>query len=229
MIVVDDFAALDNAGVGACLGRSPSTRLCCADGNEITAFVAGKGVSLGCRNTYFPVKGPVCLFFGRRGSRNADAIIPGRNLTHNPILLSEEEGQNQRQYERQMLHQRKYSLFFASSHHRRKGTRYKLCPRAMHQSLQTHHGFTSQSGPYRPVVSEWSFPVLSTLCRIQSGNKPLCPQPVRSMPHRLSPSRNTRVQQKGPLPAPLSEGYWFLYESMLLQKRTRHLSRESRG
>ena len=122
MIVVDDFSALDDAGIGPGLRRSPSARLCGTNRDKIAGFITGKSVSLGCRNTYFPVKGPVCLFFGRRGSRNADAIIPGRNLTHNPILLSEEEGQYQRQYQRQILHQRKYSLFFAPCHHRRMGT-----------------------------------------------------------------------------------------------------------
>lgn len=89
MIVVDDFSALDDAGVGACLGRSPSAGLCGTDRYKIAGFITGKSVSLGCGDAYLPVERLVCLL-----------------LAHIPILPPEEERQYQRQYEYQRLHGR---------------------------------------------------------------------------------------------------------------------------
>ena len=86
MIVVDDLSALDNAGVGPGLRRSPSARLCGTDRDKVAGFITGKGVTLSCSKAYFSVKGPVCLLLGRRRSRNTDATLLWRNLTHFSFL-----------------------------------------------------------------------------------------------------------------------------------------------
>ena len=63
MIVVDDFSALDHAGIGAGLRRSPPAALGCAERDEITAFAAGKGISLRSREANFTVERLVGLLF----------------------------------------------------------------------------------------------------------------------------------------------------------------------
>ena len=74
MIVVDDFAALHDAGVGACLGRSPSARLGSTDRDEVAAFVASEGVALRSSNADFPVERHIIELLRGRTGRYA---VPG--------------------------------------------------------------------------------------------------------------------------------------------------------
>lgn len=74
MIVVDDFSALDNAGVGPGLRRSPSAGLCGTDRNKVAGFIIGKGVTLGRRDADFPVQRNLIILLRRRTGRHA---VPG--------------------------------------------------------------------------------------------------------------------------------------------------------
>ena len=75
MIVVNNFTTLDDAGVGACLGRSPSTRLGGADRNEVAAFTTGKGVSLCSRDADLPVERHlIALLRGRTGRHTVSGL-----------------------------------------------------------------------------------------------------------------------------------------------------------
>ena len=74
MIVVDDFAALDDAGVGAGLGRSPSARLGSTDRDEVAAFVASEGVALRSSKADFPIQCNIIALLRRRTGRHT---VPG--------------------------------------------------------------------------------------------------------------------------------------------------------
>ena len=65
MIVVNDFSALDHAGIGPGLQRSPPAALGSAERDEIAAFAAGKGISLRSREANFTAERLVGLLFRR--------------------------------------------------------------------------------------------------------------------------------------------------------------------
>lgn len=81
MVVVDDFAAFDDAEGRADLRIDPPAGLCCLDGNRVCAVTAGKSISL-CRY-------------------NADVAVvsDSRDRTHFFRPSSGKEGQQDGKYE----------------------------------------------------------------------------------------------------------------------------------
>ena len=111
MIVVNNFTTLDDAGVGACLGRSPSARLGGANGHEVAAFVASEGVALRSSNADFPIQCNIIALLRRRTGRHT---VPGLLAADARLacLVPIEQSQQQRQYNRNPFHGIKFTHSF---------------------------------------------------------------------------------------------------------------------
>lgn len=77
MVVVDDFAALDDSESRFGLGRSPPAGICRPYRYGIAVLAACKGISLCCRDADLPVLGQVRRFVRRRRRSNITRVISG--------------------------------------------------------------------------------------------------------------------------------------------------------
>ena len=111
MIVVDDFTALDNAGIRPGLRRCPSARLSRANGHEVAAFVASEGVALRSSNADFPIQCNIIALLRRRTRRHT---VPGLLAADARLacLVPIEQSQQQRQYNRNPFHGTKFTHSF---------------------------------------------------------------------------------------------------------------------
>lgn len=70
MIIINNFSGFDNTESRADLRRGPFPGLGYTDRNGTGAVIAGKSISLRCRDTDLPVLRKICYDFSRRTFRN---------------------------------------------------------------------------------------------------------------------------------------------------------------
>lgn len=121
IVVVDDLPGFDNAESRFCLRRSPAPGICSPDRNGIGAVIPSEGIPLRRSNADVPVKRMIDRFLRRRPLRNRTLASVRLQLADRIRPAPGKQGQQQRQYQRQQFHQRKFTLFFASNHQQQPG------------------------------------------------------------------------------------------------------------
>ena len=111
IVVVDNLPGFYNAESRFCLRRSPAPGIRSPDRNGIGAVVPGEGIPLHRSNADVPVKRIIDRLLRRRPLRNRTLASARLQLADRICPAPGEQGQQQRQYQRQQFHQRKNTQF----------------------------------------------------------------------------------------------------------------------